>query len=941
MAKVGDAYIEVKPDLDNFATSMRAQVTPLLRDQGDTDGKAYGERVSLGFANSMKTGIGSAVGKLGAQFAGIAVFAGPAAAAVSGLSAATVALAAGLVQASGASAAAVPVMGSLGQAFAAVKIGTLGVSDAFKETAKVNAKLAAGLEPTEAELANMDAAMKSLAPSARQFVQATQGLGSAWGKVRQNVQQKLFAGLGAEVKALGATYLPILNRSLGTTASVVNGVAVSFSGWLRQTSTVDRFKTALSGNNRILETLGQAVKPFANALLTLYVAVLPYGEKLAASIRNFAEWFNRAVQAGQKSGALGQWFANAWNAASSLMRTLGHLGRAIGNVFSAGESSGRGMLYYIEQLAAKFEKWTASVSGQNTLKRWFAEGQQVFNELIGLVGDLGTAFGDLAGTSDPSDTIAQMRGLVGPITKIVQQLNASGAGTGLLNTLIEFGNTLAAMNVGGTTAAFIQTLNLILTPIAKLVQVTPGATSVLGGLFAAWGGAKAINASVGFVQSFATSVTGVYDSLATVGGGLRNFHKDVQLAGGYSKATKGSIDGMKRGLSTMGGKASTALTGLTTGFKNLGTAIASGTTSMLGWVRAQSAAALAATKAKLQIIGQTVAEKARQVATKLSAAAQWLLNAAMSANPLTLIIIAIVAVVAAMVLMYKKVGWFRAGVQAAWKGILIATRAVWNVVKVVVKVAITIITTYIKVWVKTIKAVIKVGMAVVKTIMRTDWKAVVNVVKSIAKNIVTAVKSVFSRVVSTIRGAGGRLRSAAVAAFRNFVSGVNTTAKEIVTKVGEALTSAKNKITGTSFYEIGKSLMQGFVNGVGSMASTLVNKVKSVVDGAKRKAKSILGIGSPSKVFMEYGVYTGQGLAIGIAKMAGPVQAATDSLMPSPTGGIGALGGGAFGGLPGTDQTPQVRVYIGDKEITEIVRVEVRRGNQRTASSLARGRRAV
>ena len=59
-------------------------------------------------------------------------------------------------------------------------------------------------------------------------------------------------------------------------------------------------------------------------------------------------------------------------------------------------------------------------------------------------------------------------------------------------------------------------------------------------------------------------------------------------------------------------------------------------------------------------------------AAKVMAAGQWLLNAALAANPIGLVILAIVALIGIFVLAYNKVGWFRAAVDAAWSGIKIA-----------------------------------------------------------------------------------------------------------------------------------------------------------------------------------------------------------------------------------------------------------------------------
>lgn len=72
----------------------------------------------------------------------------------------------------------------------------------------------------------------------------------------------------------------------------------------------------------------------------------------------------------------------------------------------------------------------------------------------------------------------------------------------------------------------------------------------------------------------------------------------------------------------------------------------------------------------------TTTQMAASAASKAWAAAQWLLNAALTANPIGLIILAIVAFVGIIVLAYNKVGWFRALVDAAWSGIKTAISAV-------------------------------------------------------------------------------------------------------------------------------------------------------------------------------------------------------------------------------------------------------------------------
>ena len=88
-------------------------------------------------------------------------------------------------------------------------------------------------------------------------------------------------------------------------------------------------------------------------------------------------------------------------------------------------------------------------------------------------------------------------------------------------------------------------------------------------------------------------------------------------------------------------------------------------------------------------------------------------------------------------------------------------------------------------------------------------------------------------------------------------------AKEILKKVKEAIVEKVD-----SLKEVGKNLIKGFINGIKSMATGVIDAVTGVVQGSIDWAKSLLGINSPSKVFMEIGRYTSEGFAIGLDKYA-------------------------------------------------------------------------
>lgn len=87
---------------------------------------------------------------------------------------------------------------------------------------------------------------------------------------------------------------------------------------------------------------------------------------------------------------------------------------------------------------------------------------------------------------------------------------------------------------------------------------------------------------------------------------------------------------------------------------------------------------------KAALVAQTIALKAVTVA-------QWLFNAAMNANPITLIIIAIIALVAGFVLLWKKCEGFRNFFVSMWETYI-------SIVKFAVNSIITFINGYLNVW---------------------------------------------------------------------------------------------------------------------------------------------------------------------------------------------------------------------------------------------------
>ena len=82
----------------------------------------------------------------------------------------------------------------------------------------------------------------------------------------------------------------------------------------------------------------------------------------------------------------------------------------------------------------------------------------------------------------------------------------------------------------------------------------------------------------------------------------------------------------------------------------------------------------------------------------------------------------------------------------------------------------------------------------------------------------------------------------------------------------------------------GKWVIEGLINGMKAMLGKAVDTIKDVGGSIVDAGKSVLGIGSPSKIFRQYGAWVGEGLVLGIESMGDKVEKATRGMADRVTG---------------------------------------------------------
>lgn len=173
-----------------------------------------------------------------------------------------------------------------------------------------------------------------------------------------------------------------------------------------------------------------------------------------------------------------------------------------------------------------------------------------------------------------------------------------------------------------------------------------------------------------------------------------------------------------------------------------------------------------------QTLATAAAQKVAAAATKAWAIGQWALNAAMAANPIGLVVLAIAGLVAGLVVAYKKSETFRNIVNAAFGAVLRVVKGAWNWIKGNWPKLLAILTgpigvaTYaiIKNW-----DAIKAGAAAVVGWLRGNWK-----------KLLAIITGPIGLAVGVIAGHWNRIKAGAVSTFNSIRDTIRNTLNWVI-----------------------------------------------------------------------------------------------------------------------------------------------------------------
>ncbi|MGL5084263.1 MAG: phage tail tape measure protein [Clostridium sp.] len=317
------------------------------------------------------------------------------------------------------------------------------------------------------------------------------------------------------------------------------------------------------------------------------------------------------------------------------------------------------------------------------------------------------------------------------------------------------------------------------------------------------------------------------EQLSTIAGiGMGIVTVNLSL-GAFSKLTGGVRDGIKAfkdmknfsagaiknlkdfGASALNGAKSAGNFAMSVG-KNMVSATINGAKAAGSLALSIGRTTIAFAKNTVQLIAQKVASIASTIATNAMAIAQAALNFIMSLNPITLIIIAIVALVATIVLLWNKCEWFRNLCYALFEGLKIA----WNVMCEVFKFAWNLVCEWFRIQFLAWKLVFETVVNAIKFVwdgiciaISFIWQTIVNIIINSWngwKNIFQAVGDFISSVWNGITATIGSVWDGVVNGIMWAWQGITAPFKKVIDAIGGMWESVKSmfklphfSITGT------------------------------------------------------------------------------------------------------------------------------------------------
>lgn len=669
--------------------------------------------------------------------------------------------------------------------------------------------------------------------------------------------------IGGYIAVMGVA--KIATAGVGDALSAAGGDAKEFNKAIKELSPeaqgfAKSFRTSLPVLQKVQDAMQDAffkgTAGQVGGVVKAVASLKPEAVGISGSLGDIAQNIVKTVTSGKGISALRGILSGVNDFLKQIKGSIGPVVAGFLGVSQQGASFGKVLGTVVAGGLAKLASWLSSID----VGQVFRDAVAPIRAMAGFLAQVATIASNVFSvfTGDGASALGVIGGLVSGMASFLKSAQGQA-------TLAALRDAFAA--IGGAVGQVFLALLKAVGPI--IVALAPGfaalATQVAGVLV------PAINALAPLLASLAGFISdniGVIGPLAGIIGAAAVAYK-LYAAGAAGVAAVQAVLNSSMALNTAAWVRNTAAT-VANKAAQLVSAAVTGGAAVAAWV-ANTAVIVAN---RVAMAASAIAMAVVRGAVIAWTAVQWALNAALSANPIGLIVIAIIALVAGLIYAYQNSETFRAIVQATWAAIKVAISAVVNWITGTVWPSLqrawqqisdgaTALWGLIKAAWDGIKSAVSTAINAVSSVISSVWSAIVSVVTAHVNAMRTAVTTVFNFVRSTITSVMNAIRSVVRSVWAAIVGVVRThiaQIKSVIAQVSSVIATVRNAFNraktaiqtalasaltvvrgfpgrvlsglgnlGSLLYSKGQALIEGFISGIKNMAGKAAAAAKSVV----------------------------------------------------------------------------------------------------------------
>lgn len=215
-----------------------------------------------------------------------------------------------------------------------------------------------------------------------------------------------------------------------------------------------------------------------------------------------------------------------------------------------------------------------------------------------------------------------------------------------------------------------------------------------------------------------------------------------------------------------------------------------------------------------------------------------------------------------------------------WSAVSGFFQSIWNGIVAFFTPIIEGISNTITTVVNAVKATWDSVWGAISSFFQTVWNGIV----AFFTPVINGIRSTITNAVNAIRSTWTSVWNSISSFFTGIWNGMRNAVGSAVGAIGNKVRCIKDTVFGALrgagewLRDTGRNLIQGLINGIGDMFGWVRDKICSLGSNVLSWAKGVLGIGSPSRIFKQYGRWLDEGLAIGIDDAASRVGKAMDEM---------------------------------------------------------------